>query len=367
MASNPDEETHRRDYRPGYGPKHQIPTVQQYRNFKREQKDDLAGHETNGGKHDTGEGGHHGDGIGRFFSKSDSYDESQSSEPPASQGQEQPQHDGSSNDNGDMIQKYDKEDTTESAGADAKERRKNMKHRKAGTAERQVTDPVTHLPVTIRDFTNADLEATGDQHEDDSLDLSQDHELNASQKQIMRRTGTEEFEKAIKYDRAQHQGMLNTFPPPSYQLVREDLAEVYRKAMLAGLGSIVFLFSFWALMYLVLPIQHMTDSQPSDHKSRSWNYRPVVLSFVSIVVLGSAAGIVYLVQGWVQQRANEAWEDALWEAQRMAKREYISAPEPEPTTWLNKILSSVWPLINPDLFSSLVDTLEVGLLQPRSR
>lgn len=363
MASNPDEETHRRDYRPGYGPKHQIPTVKQYRDFKQEQKENLEG-DSDVEADETA--GHRGDGMGRFFSKTASYEEKQSSESPASQGQQQPQGNDASNDDGDMIQKYDKEDTTESAGADAKERRKNMKHRKAGTVERQVTDPVTHLPVTIRDFTNADLEAAGAQHEDESLDVGQDYELSAHQKQVMRRTGTEEFEKSIKYDRAQHQGMLNTFPPPSYQMVREDLAEVYRKAMLAGLGALVVLLSFWALAHLVLPIQHMPDVQSTERKSRGWNYRPLVLSFVSIAVLGSAAGVVYLLQGWVAQKASEAWEDALWEAQRMAKREYISAPEPEPTIWLNKLLSSVWPLINPDLFSSLVDTLEVGLLSTRN-
>lgn len=69
-----------------------------------------------------------------------------------------------------------------------------------------------------------------------------------------------------------------------------------------------------------------------------------------------------MLQGWVQKKAREAWEDSLWEAQRQANRKRSSAPEPEPTTWLNKLLSSIWPLINPDLFASLVDTLEVSHL-----
>jgi Ca2+-dependent lipid-binding protein len=31
----------------------------------------------------------------------------------------------------------------------------------------------------------------------------------------------------------------------------------------------------------------------------------------------------------------------------------------ESTQWLNSIMSSIWPLVNPDLFNSITDTLEV--------
>jgi len=35
---------------------------------------------------------------------------------------------------------------------------------------------------------------------------------------------------------------------------------------------------------------------------------------------------------------------------------------PESTAWMNMLLSSVWPLINPDLFASVVDMLEDVML-----
>lgn len=45
----------------------------------------------------------------------------------------------------------------------------------------------------------------------------------------------------------------------------------------------------------------------------------------------------------------------------MAKQrgEKYSPPTPESMEWFNAIASTVWPLINPDLFSGLVDTIEV--------
>lgn len=172
MSHENDDELRRRDYRPGYGGKHQIPTVQQYRNYKREQKDDLRDQQTGAEATESGEPGHHGQGLGRWFSKPDEDDRKTSDSDPAvvegqwqgsqSQQQTQQQQQSDPNDSNDMIQQEDKPDTTESAGVDPKERRKNMKKRKADTAEREVTDPVTHLPVTIRDFTDADLKAAED-------------------------------------------------------------------------------------------------------------------------------------------------------------------------------------------------------------
>ena len=132
MTDQNDEELRRRDYRPGYGPKHQIPTVQQYRNYKREQKDDLTAQQTGGEANESGEPGHHGRGLGRWFSSSNEDDQKSSSQPAVMEGRwqgsqaqqqnQQPnQQQNGPNESNDMIQQQDKPDTTESAGADPKE------------------------------------------------------------------------------------------------------------------------------------------------------------------------------------------------------------------------------------------------------
>jgi hypothetical protein len=50
--------------------------------------------------------------------------------------------------------------------------------------------------------------------------------------------------------------------------------------------------------------------------------------------------------------------DRIWEIERQSEREKADAHTPESTQWLNSLLASVWPLVNPDLFKSLADTLE---------
>jgi hypothetical protein len=53
----------------------------------------------------------------------------------------------------------DNRDTPQSVAAelDPRQKRKSMKQRKEDHAGREVTDPVTHLPVTIHDSNKAEL------------------------------------------------------------------------------------------------------------------------------------------------------------------------------------------------------------------
>ena len=48
----------------------------------------------------------------------------------------------------------------------------------------------------------------------------------------------------------------------------------------------------------------------------------------------------------------------MWKSGRQTEKEKAAAYTPESTEWLNSLLASVWPLVNPDLFGSLADTLE---------
>ena len=57
-------------------------------------------------------------------------------------------------------------------------------------------------------------------------------------------------------------------------------------------------------------------------------------------------------------RIRDTWEEEVWNAARSAEQEIAKSSTPESTQWLNSLLSSVWSLINPDLFTSLADTLE---------
>lgn len=90
----------------------------------------------------------------------------------------------------------------------------------------------------------------------------------------------------------------------------------------------------------------------------SWLFR---LGTWPLVALASVAGIWYLIAGvraWMANRIDDTWEDQVWEANLKSKQQQAKAYETETVSWLNSLLSSVWPLVNPDLFTSLADTLE---------
>jgi Ca2+-dependent lipid-binding protein len=63
---------------------------------------------------------------------------------------------------------------------------------------------------------------------------------------------------------------------------------------------------------------------------------------------------------WVSKRTNEIFDDETWDAARREEQAILSNEEelPESTQWLNSLIASIWPLVNPDLFTSLVDQIE---------
>ncbi|TKA60971.1 hypothetical protein B0A49_12067 [Cryomyces minteri] len=84
------------------------------------------------------------------------------------------------------------------------------------------------------------------------------------------------------------------------------------------------------------------------------------LSAIVVLVVGLGLGLVVIrgLQGWVANKVKEVWEDEVWDAERQKGDETANSPTPESTQWLNSVLASIWPLVNPDLFTSLADTLE---------
>ena len=222
---------------------------------------------------------------------------------------------------------------------DPRQKRRNLKHRKEDTGSRVVTDPVTHLPVTIHDSTAqelkdvpANLPPFGSEPRTAATASKDDSQL--------RREGDEA--------EAEHEGMQKLFPPPEFQPIKDQMAKLYRQAVVVGLSlsvltSVVVLF----ISYLI-----------AGSGSRSWiNF---AVSSIIIPISGLVFGgiFIYAIQGWIHRKVDEIWDDELWAASRTQEQQYVGSPTPESTQWLNSILASVWPLINPDLFTSLADTLE---------
>ena len=202
------------------------------------------------------------------------------------------------------------------AATNPRRKRKNMKHMKPDTKGREVTDPVTHLKVFIHDQTEKDLRRLSDNEDpQDCLPLN-------DQVQEMQRA---------------HTSMEKLFPPPEFQHIESQIAHTMQRGLTVGLGF------FFGVSLLLLWLQTL---EGRHHK---------VFTIIALLIM---ALIVYLTtRSIMSKQISSIWEGEVWSSERRAG-DTTTQSIPESTQWLNSILNSVWSLINPDLFTSLADTLE---------
>jgi len=222
---------------------------------------------------------------------------------------------------------------------DPKQKRKNMKHRKADGGGRVVTDPVTHLPVTIHDSTEKELKNVPNNYPPAGSEPRSSTTAKKDESQLRKEKDEADRE---------HKGMQKVFPPPEFQPIKEQMANLYSRAVIVGLCA--FALTSLAVFY--------TSYWISGSGTRS--YTNFIIPTIVIPISGLALGGTFLwgLQSWLRSKVDGIWDDELWEASKAQEHKLIDSPTPESTQWLNSILASVWPLINPDLFTSLADMLE---------
>ncbi|KAK8060871.1 hypothetical protein PG996_010801 [Apiospora saccharicola] len=202
-------------------------------------------------------------------------------------------------------------------------KRRKLQHRR----EREVTDPVTHLPVRVYDFQAADLAEV-----DPASLLTQGAEsgrLTGVAGQA--KTEAELRREAEEVDR--HHSQLDTrFPPPDYEAVKQRLIGIYSRSIAIGLGAAAL------VVYAVSFAEKILST------------RSGFFPFASEAAIGSLGflAVAYAIYGARQWMANRATIGA----------RSIADIDPASTRWLNDMLSSLWPLVNPDLFLGVADTLE---------
>lgn len=238
------------------------------------------------------------------------------------------------------------EDTSEAVEntLDPKQKRKNMKHLKRDHAPREVTDPVTHLRVTIHDTTNKELEEVPENE-------PQAGALARSATGDTAKSKTEsQLEKESKEQQADHAAMEKLFPPPSFDATRERIAGIYRRIFVLSMGTLA-----TAMLLSLLGIQFVNSTH---HEPRTWMKGPISLLILILFCSLVAGSVIRALQIWMENKIRGIWEDEVWTSAREEESKTADSPVAESTQWLNSVLSSIWPLINPDLFTSLADTLE---------
>lgn len=364
-SSDFDENASKRTYTAPYSSHHPVPNVQDYREQKHEENAAIASNGPHNGVADQEEDGIIGSLKTRLHLK----------EPPpersSSQGQiydsqnrnvDQPSSNaynthrvsegpaGEQSPNGPSSPKKGEqsEDTTQTAAntLDPRQKRKNMKHMKRDDTGREVTDPVTHLPVVIHDSTSKELrKAPENEPPAGSGPRTSTGFSGFSKSESQLKKETEEVQ-------AEHEGMAKLFPPPNYDDAQEKLAAIYKLAIGLGLGSVL-------LITLVLTLGvHALMTMRNGGFVKNWLYFSLSSSLILSVGLLVGGSIIWGLQGWMSIRIRNVWEEEVWDASRSAEYDRAKSPTPESTQWLNSLLASIWSLINPDLFTSLADTLE---------
>jgi Ca2+-dependent lipid-binding protein len=271
-------------------------------------------------------------------------------EPPQADGMDQQRHQPAQEGGDQKHQNKDKpeQSATEAvaAHADPRQKRKDMKHKKRSDGGREVTDPVTHLPIVIRDSTHKDLKAAGENIPAPGTDFTTKTGIEGSRK------SKDEHDAEQKQLQSSLDGMQKTFPPPHFDDMKKELAHMYEKVAVIGFGSVL------AITMSTQLVTRVFNLNPSYHEATWASY---IASAAVIIIPGALAALVALVvRGWVGKKVQAIWDDEVWDA---ARREELEANDdedivPESVAWLNNLLASVWPLINPDLFTSISDMLE---------
>jgi hypothetical protein len=234
-------------------------------------------------------------------------------------------------------------DTSEDAvgSQDLKERRKKLARRSEG-AEREVTDPVTHLPVKISDFTQHALKEIEENPPSFGSTLRTATGLSNKQKSY------EQLQEEIREMQDGLDSMNMLFPPPNYEEFRIQVIDVLKRVITVGFLGCAMIF----VLVIVLERCVFVSAESA--------------SFLGIGLwlgLGAGSGVALLclisaLRAWMANRVRDLWASNIWEANRQSTIRDAKARETESVAWLNSLISSVWPLINPDLFTSVADMLE---------
>ncbi|KAI0428677.1 hypothetical protein F5Y09DRAFT_312266 [Xylaria sp. FL1042] len=278
--------------------------------------------------------------------------EAKETSPPSEQALQQNDDGNVAKDGGKQKDNAGEKSATETVAgtSDAKEKRKAMKKKKRHGEGRQVTDPVTHLPIIIHDQTGKDLDSVPENEPEPGT-----HHTTATGP-----SGASKSEEKLQTEQTTvqrvHNGMRRVFPPPDFETTRRELATAYQQAVCTGLSILGLLVTLFFI--LPAPFSHHGESRLSDESS-SWHPPwPRLLSL--ILFLGLGATTVLGMGQWINKKTGEIFDDETWDSARREEQAILENDEelPESVHWLNSLVSSIWPLVNPDLFASLVDQIE---------
>jgi hypothetical protein len=245
------------------------------------------------------------------------------------------------------------QDTSEalSSEKDPKQKRKNLLKRRGNREERIVTDPITHLPVRIHDVDKADLEESAADEKFDHPEYARSGS-NLSDKEMEQQIK----DHAVLSERT-HREMERLFPPPNFEAVKLQLVRTHSVALVAS--ALAILFFVGIIVFIRDPIApYLSQALQNRFSAIEKDLDNVVHLGLYILSISCAVFSVWVIRFWNLKKVDDIWQNGVWDSERKQGHLLAKSKAPESTHWFNALTSSVWPLINPDLFVSLADTLE---------
>lgn len=375
MSADFDEEAARRDYKAPYSHNHPIPTIQRYREHRNELDEQYKqAEDAQHTEQDDSRAKRVFNSVKAIVKNEDKKDPAGDPYPTFNRNTDEDKHEPDEHDsgipdvpsaddgNGQLGQQNGQEQsaTEKAAGhTDPKQKRKEMKHNKRDDGGREVTDPVTHLPLVIRDSTTKDLKRAPENEPAPGSTKKTSTGLSGASKSSSK-LNLEEKELQNNYD-----GMRKMFPPPAFDDARAELVRTYQLALTTALSIIVALSAAIILLLLYMSWrsgQNLSEASSWNTTKQEQHSNRLYIALMSATGVASviAVGVIVQIRGWLGKKVEAIWEDEVWDAARVEEEKSNQTNDrlPESVAWMNSLLSSVWPLINPDLFASLVDMLE---------
>ena len=327
MSGYDDTETERRHKAP-YTGHHGIPTIKKYREEQKTRQADAREHDHHVADNAGNENGQTSGGAEEISEDS---------------------HGKEDNDGDDGEPAIDTSQVDASA-TDPRARRKDMKKRKDEKAEREVTDPVTHLPVTIHDKTSDALKEVPENAQPFGSTPHTSTGLDNKKK------SGKQLHKELKDLQNAHESLQALFPPPNFESMKKELADLNKLGMTVGLIGAAAILALAGGIEKLIDVGQLAKNF-SNQRGSWWSISIAIWVVLAALTVGAMTALIFGVRDWMTKRIDSLWEDEVWDTSGQDARE-TKARETETVAWLNALLGSVWPLINPDLFISLADTLE---------
>lgn len=328
MSGYDDTDAERRHKAP-YTGHHGIPTIKKYREEQRTRQADAREHD------------HH--------AADNAENERQQTAGDGAEEIGQDSH-GKEDNNGEDGEPAIDTSQVDASATDPRARRKDMKKRKDEKAERDVTDPVTHLPVTIHDKTSDALKEVPENDQPFGSTPQTSTGLDNNKK------SGKQLHKELKDLQNAHESLQALFPPPNFESMKKELADLNKLGMTVGLVGAAAILALAGGVEKLISVDWLA-SRFSNQRGSWWATSIAIWLVLAALTVGAITALIFGVRDWINKRIDSLWEDEVWDTSGQDARE-TKARETETVAWLNALLGSVWPLINPDLFISLADTLE---------